>query len=381
MKILHVTPFFYGAWAYGGIPRLSYHLASAQAAMGHTVEAVTTDVHDKSSRRPVGNYEVSGVKVRVYPNLSNLAAYHYQFFCPKGIGAEAQRIGDYDVIHIHGHRNLLNTYMARIAYQARVPTVLMPNGTLVNIERRQVLKTIYDLLLGRSQVKSTSAFVAVSKAEEGQFVRMGIPRSIIRVIPNGVAMDTDTNDKSFSQKFGIKDRYLLYLGKITPRKGIEFIISALLFIKDPSIMLVIAGNDMGYERELRSQAQKMGVSGRVVFTGLVTGPLKAAAYKEALYTIYPGRDEIFGLVPWESVLCGTPVIVADDSGCGEWIGEGKAGHVVQYADARVIGNAINDRDEKQDKEMVMQGARFCKERLDWGVIASDMVDYYKEIVA
>ena len=85
MKILHVTPYFYGAWAYGGIPRLSYHLAAAQDALGHEVDAVTTDVRDRDRRRDPEDYEVSGVSVRVYKNLSNALAYHLQLLVSKSL--------------------------------------------------------------------------------------------------------------------------------------------------------------------------------------------------------------------------------------------------------------------------------------------------------
>jgi len=380
MKILHVTPYFHGAWAYGGIPRLSYQLAAAQVALGHEVRAVTTDVKDQRSRRGRGDYQVSGIEVRVYPNISNLAAYHLQLFTPVGMGREAGLIGESDVVHIHGHRNLLNTRMAALAFQAGKPTVMVPNGTLVNIERRQSLKAIYDRLFGDEQVERTTAFVAVSNIEKRQFVELGIPEEKIRVIPNGVETDTFVDNVSFKEEFGIKGDYILYLGKITPRKGVEHIIAALPLLDDKKITLAVAGNDMGYKRALERLAKKLGVSDRVVFTGLVTGRIKASAYKRAMFTVYVGRDEIFGLVPWESILNGAPVIVADDSGCGEWVAAGEAGHVVPYGDPAAIANVINTRDYDRDQAMTQRGVMFCHERLNWSRIAEQMVQWYREII-
>lgn len=379
MKILHVTPYFYEAWSYGGIPRLSYHLAAAQAALGHKVEAVTTDALDAEARRSGGDYQVSGIKVRIHRNLSNFLAYHYQFFWPLGLSSEARRMGDYDVVHVHGHRNLLNTRMAAYARRVGVPTLMQPNGTLVNIERRRALKSAYDALWGREQVSAATAFVAVSNIERDQFLDLGIAPERIRVIPNGVEMETFVDNRRFKTEFGIKGDYILYLGKITPRKGIEHAIAALPLLADKSIVLVVAGNDMGHARTLTREAARLGVLGRVIFTGLVTGVMKTLAYREALFTVYAGRDEIFGLVPWESILCGTPVIVADDSGCGEWVKEGQAGHVVPYGDPGAIARVINTRDRERDQAMVQRGIAFCRERLDWGRIAEDMVKYYREI--
>ncbi len=379
MKVLHVTPYFYEAWAYGGIPRLSYHLAAAQAALGHEVHAVTTDARDAGTRREGGDYQVSGISVRVHPNWSNFLAYHYQLFWPRGIAAEAPRVDQYDVVHIHGHRNLLNTRMAQYARRAHKPIVMQPNGTLVNIERRRAAKRVYDALWGRAQVRSTTGFVAVSEVERGQLLGLGIAPGVIRVIPNGVDMDLSVDNRSFKHEFQVPGDYVLYLGKITPRKGIEHVIAALALLDDRSISLVVAGNDMGFERELRRLSRRLGVEDRVVFTGLVTGVMKALAYREALFTVYAGRDEIFGLVPWESILCGTPVIVADDSGCGEWVKAGGAGHVVPYGDPAAIARVINTRERGRDQALVQQGITFCRERLDWGRIAADMIEYYREI--
>ena len=64
MKILHVTPFFYPAWAYGGIPRLSFHLAAEQARQGHTVHVVTTDALDENRRQEETRFTIEGVEVR-----------------------------------------------------------------------------------------------------------------------------------------------------------------------------------------------------------------------------------------------------------------------------------------------------------------------------
>lgn len=378
MKILHVAPYFYGAWAYGGIPRLAYHLAAAQAAAGHQVDAVTTDVCDAEQRLPGGDYEREGVRVRVYRNLSNSLAYKLQLFTPTKVGAERSRVRDYDVVHVHGHRNFLNSAMIRFARRARVPVVLMPNGTFVNIERRRSLKEIYDLLLGQREVGMITGFVAVAEAERDQMTHLGLDSGRIRVIPNGVEMECDAFGQSFRRQFGLGD-YVLYLGKITPRKGIDVLIRALPLLRDREIALAVAGNDMGYQAELEALARKLGVAERVKFVGLVTGGLKAAAFAEARVTVYAGRDEIFGLVPWESMLCGTPVIVADDCGCGEWVRAAHAGQSVPYGDPKALARAIEDRDPERDRTAVERGRAFCRDRLSWPRIADEMVEYYQSL--
>ena len=224
-----------------------------------------------------------------------------------------------------------------------------------------------------------SGFVAVAEAEHDQMTHLGIDSSRIRVIPDGVEMECAAGVRSFKREFGIGGEYVLYLGKITPRKGIDHLIRALPLLEDRGLTLAVAGNDMGYQASLAALARKLGVEGRVHFTGLVTGELKAAAYREARVTVYAGRDEIFGLVPWESIMCGTPVIVADDCGCGEWVRAAEAGRAVRYADPAALAAAISDRDPERDRAEVERGQAFCRDRLAWNRIAAEMVEYYRSL--
>ena len=71
---------------------------------------------------------------------------------------------------------------------------------------------------------------------------------------------------------------------------------------------------------------------------------------------------MFGLVAIEALLCLTPVIVADDSGCGEVIRETGGGQLVPPGDATAlraaIENALTNRDRwKQDATAAAVRAR------------------------
>ena len=57
--------------------------------------------------------------------------------------------------------------------------------------------------------------------------------------------------------------------------------------------------------------------------------------------VYPSQDEIFGLVPLESLLSGTPVVVAGDSGCGEVVHATGGGEVVPAGDVDALATAID----------------------------------------
>ena len=149
MRILHVTPYSADAWAYGGIPRLVAALTRGLARRGHRVTICTTDACDASSRLSSAPHGIArfgpwplrhtpdGVDVRVFPNLSNVLAYHLQLFTPLGLGRYlSEHARDFDVAHLHACRNLPGAIAASRLRRAGVPYVLAPNGTAPLIERR-----------------------------------------------------------------------------------------------------------------------------------------------------------------------------------------------------------------------------------------------------
>ncbi len=380
MRVLHSVPYFYPAWAYGGIPRLSYHLCAELAKQGVEVDVVTTDAFDEKRRRKEREFTVDGINIRVYRNLSNYFAYHWQFFYPLGLKKEKSKISNHDLVHIHGHRNLLNTWINFWAGEKKIPVILQPNGTLVNIERRRALKKIYDFIWGARQIKFIDIFIAVSEAEKKQFIEMDISPEKIRVVPNGVFVEPVKPEYDFKAKIGIKTDYVLYLGKLTPRKGIEHLIKAISLLKRKDIIAVIAGNDMGVKTKLEKLADNLGVRDRVIFTGLLTSPWKESAFHQALLTVYAGEYEIFGLSAFESILCGTPVIVADDSGCGEWLKKTGGGWIVPYGDAKAIAKIVDEFSSENKPKMTLAAQKWIQENLSWKKIASEVKKIYTEIL-
>src|SRR5580765_440046 len=109
LRVLHVTPYFSDAWAYGGIPRVAHSLARGLSRRGHQVTVCTTDAGDASTRHnaPPRARTGDGVDVRTFANASNRLAYHWQFFVPLGLDAYLRRhAASFDVAHLHACRNL-----------------------------------------------------------------------------------------------------------------------------------------------------------------------------------------------------------------------------------------------------------------------------------
>jgi glycosyltransferase involved in cell wall biosynthesis len=324
LRVLHVSPYGPEAWAYGGIPRVVGALTRGLAERGVEVTLATTDARDAAARLPTAPSRAAGVERRVFPNVSNRLAYRRQFFTPRGLSAWLKRhAADFDLGHLHGCHHLPGALAARALVRAGKPYVLQPNGTAPRIERRRWAKALFDRTLGRGVLERAARVVAVSGAEAASLAAMGVAGERLSTIPNPIdAAEFRTSPQRglFRRRVGIESEPLVvFLGRITPRKRVDLLVEAFARLDCPGALLVVAGHDGGALEAARRCAARTGVASRVGFPGLLTGSERLAALADADVVVYPSHDEVFGLVAAEAILCGTPVVVADDSGCGELV--------------------------------------------------------------
>ena len=78
---------------------------------------------------------------------------------------------------------------------------------------------------------------------------------------------------------------------------------------------------------MRDLAHRLGVSGRVVWTGMLTGALKWGAFHAAEAFVLPSHQENFGIAVAEALACGVPVLVSDKVNIWREIAEDRSGFV------------------------------------------------------
>ena len=384
LRVLQVTPYYAEAWAYGGVPRAATALARGLARRGHQVTVCTTDAAEPRARAR-GAAGAAGVEVRVFANVSNALAYHLQLFLPRGMDAWlAEHAGDFDVAHLHACHNVPTAVAARWLTAAGVPYVLSPHGTAPRIERRRALKWVFDYTVGRGVLDGAARLLAVSEAERRQLLGLGAAAAAIEVVPNPVELAdfiAIPRGRFRAARRLAGHRLVLFLGKLTPRKRLDVLIDAFAALGDGTATLVIAGNDLGAGAEARRRAERRGVGGRVLFTGLLRGGERLEALADADVVVYPSRDEVFGLVAVEALLAGTPVIVADDSGCGEVVAATGGGRVVAQGDAPALAAAVRDVLAAPQRSQVAEADRRIRAWLASDAIAARVETVYEALVA
>jgi glycosyltransferase involved in cell wall biosynthesis len=127
---------------------------------------------------------------------------------------------------------------------------------------------------------------------------------------------------SARMRFGLPERYVLYVGTIDPRKDLRRLRAAYELLPsdltDDSALVFVGRTNRGAER-LARELRQAGPRGHVLGLDYVPRELLPAIYSGASVFVYPSRYEGFGLPVLEAMSCGAPVIVSSADALAELV--------------------------------------------------------------
>ena len=390
MKILHVTKTFKPFWEFGGVARVSYEMTRHLLDRGHEITVYTIDGFS-SIKKVESNklIDMGGLKTYYFYNLFRYFPGHFELISPGSIlNIIEKNINNYDLIHFHDLRTSLTVVVAYYARKKNIPYIIQAHGSVLPFLQKQRLKNLFDLFFGYKILKAASKVIAVSNAEVDQYVKMGVPKEKIVIIPNGIDVDSfnDLPEKgTFRKQYGISEKYIvLFLGRLHERKGIDFLIKSYAELKREldDVVLVLAGPDDGYRAKAEMLINNLNLTNQIKFTGYIDEIDKLAAYVDADVLVYPAILEIFGLVPFEAIMCGTPVIVTDDCGCGDLIKDAKCGYLVKYGDVNDLEKKMKHviENPSDGKKLVEAGREYIEENIAWNNVVKQMEEVYENCI-
>lgn len=372
MKILHVVPTYLPARRYGG-PIFAVHgLARSLAARGHEVDVFTTNVDGGGeSAVPLRErVDLDGVGVHYFPSR-----FRRLYWSPQMRNALLASVRRYDVLHLHSVFLYPTFAAARIAHYAGVPYVISPRGMLVPeliAAKSRWTKTAWLHLIERRNFSGAAAIHFTTEREREDALRTRMPIRSSFVVPNGI----DLRGAPASSPATRTNDTILFLGRITWKKGIDRLIAALPLID--RARLLIAGNDEeNLIPRLRELAEHLGVANRIEFLGPVQGAAKDELLGRATLFALASMSENFGNVVLEAMAAGTPVVLTAEVGLSEEVRRARAGVIVP-AQPRELANAINAllRDPDERRVMGERGRKTVETRFAWPRIAEEMEAQY-----
>ncbi len=203
-------------------------------------------------------------------------------------------------------------------------------------------------ILARYAVRRAQHVLAISDCTKHDLIRrFPMPSERVTVTPLGVADEfRKTPSRELIQevrdRLALPDRYILYVGRLQPRKNIVRLIDAFAALRrdapDIGVNLVIAGGRGWMYDEIYERARRSPVANSIQFLGYVgemdLPALVAGAEAFVLVSLWEG----FGIPVVEAMASGTAVITSNTSSLPEVVGD--AGITVDPYDENAIADAL-----------------------------------------
>ena len=200
-------------------------------------------------------------------------------------------------------------------------------------------------------LRKCDAFVVPGKASFEYLKMLGAATKGILTAPNAVdnrlfatqAANARVHSNEFRQKLKLPSRFILFVGRLVPEKGVFDLLDAYAKLKSgvqSEVGLVFAGDGVS-RRELERRAKQIS-PGVVCFPGFAQREDLAGFYALADVLVLPTHSDPWGLVVNEAMACGLPIIVSNVAGCSaDLVEEGWNGHIVPPRDVEKLSSAID----------------------------------------
>ncbi len=325
---------------YGGSELVVADLASALTELGHKVTTFSCDGSSVSGElvpvieKPM--YELAGGF-----NWSGIQPYEFLSFFEF-----AKRAGEFDIVHNH-----MGFHPVAFAPLLPIPMVTTLHSSL---------EPDFPYLAERFK---NGNFVSISDAQRSLAPYL----NYVATIYHGI------NTSKFTPNFSEDNGYLVFIGSLTPNKGVDIAVKISLEMREK---LIIAGDRRPEFKEFIDKEIAPFIDGQnIKYLGEIGHEEKNKVLSAAKAFIFPVRwNEAFGLVMIESLACGTPVVAFGNGSVPEIIKDGKTGFIVD--------------DENGLKEKIKQvgsiSRKACRkeaiDRFDKKVMATEYVRLYEKLI-
>jgi glycosyltransferase involved in cell wall biosynthesis len=291
-----------------------------------------------------------------------------------------------DVVHTHTAKA---GFVGRVAARlARVPVVVHTFHGHVLQGYYNPVKTSLLRRMERALARVTDCILAVSEGVKQDLVAYGVaaPEKIL-VMPLGLELepflDGHAARGAFRREWHLQasDRLVGIVGRIFPIKNHYLFLDAAALVaqEEPAARFVIVGDGL-LRAEIEHQAQALGLSDRVIFTG----------WRRDLPSIYADLDvlavtsnnEGTPVSAIEAMAAACPVVATRVGGLPDLIRDGETGLLVPPADAPAVAAAIVRllRQPGEARRLGQAGRAMVRERFAVQRLVSDMEQLYQALL-
>ncbi|WP_246849705.1 glycosyltransferase [Rubellimicrobium arenae] len=331
IRVLHVTPTYYPAVAFGG-PIFSTKALCDGAARdpGFEVRVLTTDsaAPGRSDALPLTENPAwfpAGYEVR----------YCRRRFMTSGSPELLRRLPGLirwaDVVHVTAAYSFPTIPALLLCRLLGKPVVWSPRGSLQATAQwsgapRRRMKELYESVCNAVRPRRTILHATAEMERETSRGRLGDIESV--VIPNGIELPGELPDRTWRPGGRLR---LMFMSRLHEKKGLDVLIRVMARLPAQVTLDIYGDGEADHVAGFRSLVAELGLTDRVLFRGQIGAQEKLRAFAEADLFCLPTRSENFGIVVGEALAHGVPVITTtaapwdglETEGCGLWTEQGE----------------------------------------------------------
>ena len=391
MKIALICPASLPATQFGGIVFLAVDLAREISEIGHDVTIYTTDLDFSNGPNKFNRNLPSLEKFEKFKINRTHVWFSLKLFFINTSMLEQIEKDKPDIIHTIGLRSYQSIVAWRASKKLKIPLIVSDQGGLTThpflTESSIVLQILYKIqnYFIKKIINDSTAISAANEYEKEIFLNIN-KKSKIKIIRNGVNLQTLVSKQNFREKYKINSKFILFVGRFSKSKGIETLVNSFNILKNEKEIsdtkLVIMGVDFGFEKEMEGLIKKFNLLDRIL---VIKNPPREdviSAYGESEFLVLPSQWELSPLVPLESFAFKKPVISTRSHGIPFTVKDGKTGILVEPENPDELSKAITKllRDNELRERLGISGYEFVHEECNCISMAKNSLRLYEQVL-
>ncbi len=375
MRILHVSSYYYPHL--GGMESAVSQICRRLNQRSYQISLYTTlDPLGSPRSEKVNGLNIRRFKVVAKPLLNPLT---------RGLFRSILK-SNAEIVHTHDE----HAFTSNLAVATRVlrdrPLILHCYGELAAVSRgEQLIVDLYDSTVNRASYHVADIIIQISPAFVPYVTRkFGVSAKKVRIIPNAIDpanYSQDIEPDELRKGKNLPDgEWILYVGSLINRKGLQTLIQALPSVvrEEPRTRLLIVGRGP-LKPQLQDSVSQANLSKYVYFLEGLSQRELSAAYRLSRLLVLPTLADVAPTVILEAMYFRRPVVSSDILGLREFFSE--TALLVKPREVSLLSEAILRllRDEELGSKLGEMGHKLIVRDFQWGGRVEAIAQIYESL--
>jgi glycosyltransferase involved in cell wall biosynthesis len=365
MRILEITNYTRGGCGVGMRVLKESKLLSER---GHKVMIFSTN-HVKGSKATCPSEEkIGNVEIRRFPAKK------------LGLAGDSYMVWDFtksalsfrpDVIIAHSYRHPHTTQVLKIARKLGCRAFLVTHAPFGREQTRSGMQNIgvkvYDSIIGKKVLKKFDKIIAITFWELPYLEKLGVPKSRIAYIPNGIDEEFFRPIKRLN-----KIKKAAYLGRVAPIKQIETMVEAASSLDIEFLVMGPAESD--YSSQLKNMIKKKNIKNISLVNQPYSSHEQIGILDKSDIFILPSKSEGMPQTLIEAMARGKIVAVSNNAGNLDLVNDGENGFIFENGNPSSLAEVLKYIQSLSLPKLhaVQKEARRTAEKFKWAKLIDNM---------